>query len=50
MRRQETYTGILEEAWEINQNTKNLTQINSRDFNKIRFEKWEKLKATHPKH
>lgn len=35
MHRQETYTGILEEALEINQNTKNLTQINSRDLPKL---------------
>lgn len=35
MHRQETYTGILEEAWEINQNTKNLTQINPRDLPKL---------------
>lgn len=35
MHKQETYTGILEEAWEINQNTKNLTQINFRDLPKL---------------
>lgn len=49
MHRQETYTGILEEAWEINQNTENLTHKLQR-LTEIRFEKWKKLKAKHPKH